>query len=76
MAPILASMDTLVGHTALKIQSFPSLGYEFSLGTSLAMISRDDFKVSYVWKKSDKFTYYFPYIYNHGKQHKMLISET
>ena len=41
MAPILASSEVPVGHTALKIRSLPFLEYELSIGSSHAKVSRD-----------------------------------
>ena len=59
MAPILASLKVLAGHTALTIKSLPSFGYELSFGTSLVKVSRDGFKVFYVCKKCAIYYYFF-----------------
>ena len=48
MTPILASIVTPVDYMPSLIKSLPSLGYELSLGTSLAKVSHDGCIVFYV----------------------------
>ena len=48
MALILVSREAPVGYTVFKIKYLPSLGYELSIGTSPAKVSRDGCIVFYV----------------------------
>ena len=50
-----------VGHTAIKIKSLPSLGYERLFGTSRAKVSLDYCKFFMSEQKVSNLIYYFSY---------------